>query len=153
MNWAICLLLSQLLSGMVIDVDPQVDLPNDAGLPGPGDERGQHPTAYPEIPVLSQDRHPKLATVLNTRPLLCAKGQRPDDFALNFGRRRTDCRALCRISSSPLRGKLTFYDTEQVRKSDAESIRRRSGEHPCPPCAFPTRGTGPARAATAAAGL
>src|SRR5260370_6802657 len=33
------------------------------------------------------------------------------------------------------------------------SIRRRSGEHPCPPFAFPTRGSGSARAATADSGL
>src|SRR5712691_4865551 len=49
--------------------------------------------------------------------------------------------------------KLTFCDTEQVSKSDAESIRRRSGEHPYPPCVFPTRGSGDARAATADSGL
>ncbi len=36
-----------------------------------------------------------------------------DTYAVNeIIRRRTDCRASCRISSSPLRGKLTFYDTE-----------------------------------------
>src|SRR5690348_12749931 len=54
--------------------------------PGPINKIGQHPAAYPQIPVLSQDRHAKLSTMPNARPLLRAEGQHPYDFAFNFGK-------------------------------------------------------------------
>src|SRR2546421_4666950 len=79
-------LLVEVDRGKIIDAHPQVEFPNDVGVPGPLKEIGQHPTAYPPVPVLAQDRHPKLATMLNARPLLRAEGQRPDDVALNFGK-------------------------------------------------------------------
>jgi hypothetical protein len=43
-------------------------------------------------------------------------------------RRRTFGRASCRISSPPLRGKLTFYGSEQVRKYDAEWLMSNFGD-------------------------
>src|SRR5579883_2954524 len=70
----------------IIDAHPQVDFSNDGCLSCPINEVGQHVTTYPSVPVLSQDRHPKLATMLNARPPLRAEGQRAYDFTFNFGK-------------------------------------------------------------------